>query len=1160
MKRVGLRIILLTFGLLGAFAVQALAQEGTILGTVTDPSGAPVPNAAITITNNDTGIVTKFTTNAVGQYVAPALHIGNYSVHAEATGFTPVDTTGLRLEVADRLRVDFKLELGATRQTVTVEASAVVVQTQTGSVSNMVTGNQISKLGTNGHTFYNLLGLVPGVSSQMGSYQMAVPTGGASANVNVNGQRMSHNIWLLDGGEADDRGGGGNSSVLPSQESLAEFRALTSNYSAKYGLSSGGTMTMVLKSGTSKFHAEGWEFFRNDWLDAIKYPNLRSNPKLRQNLFGFNVGGPVALHESGNHNTFFFYNMEWRRYINAGGELHTGVPTPSIYSGLSSAGAVFPSSMTATELHTPCTQNLDPTVASLYTGAGLTLSDCPSGGTATYVPFPNNTIPASLIDANATALLGAGIFGPTSGLTTGTHPEVNYIVAAPSVPTSLREEIVRIDHSFGDKFSMFGHYLAEDATQNLATTMWSGDNVPTIGTNFKNPAYSAVVHTTFMISPTLLNEAAFNYNGNRIHILPNGIYQQPSAYQDYRVFTGPNEENRIPAIALGGVTGTNYSINWMPWNNKADDYQIRDDVSWVKGSHQLKFGASWAIYKKIQDLFANTEGNYTFNGFFTGSDFADFLLGTASGYTEDAVKDAGYWNNVSWAAYFEDDWRATNRLTLNLGLRWDGIPHTYEANNRMSNFYPNMWNSSCTGANFFNADGTINASGPAAACLGTSPNPILADYTFYLNGVGISGQPGVPHGMVKDAWWNWGPRIGFAYDVTGNGKTVFRGGFAAMYERIQGNDMYNGGTNVPFSAHYGTDYVSLSDATFNVKTGAQFTPASAPILVTGFGRTLLSDNYKPPVSYQYSAGVEQQLNPRLVLSVMYVGTQTRHQNFQAEYNLPPESDLPGLVSGALNFNEVVPYSGFRDIPMVQNSANGHYDSLQINLRGQATSDLSLQAAYTLSKSVDTNMTGSSGGDLGVLYNPYDWRYSMGPSQFDRRNVFVTSFVYSLPFLRHSPSRALRTGLGGWEISGILTMQSGLPLQVNLGGSNGNAGVKTAATNLPDFTGNVSYPKTNSKWFDTSGFSAPASGQWGNFPINSVYGPGYYGWDLALLKTFQISEARGSRAEFRVEAFNAFNHVNPNYNGVSTQFTSSNFGAITGYATQRNLELGLRLFF
>ena len=1148
------------------FQVPAFAQEGTILGTVTDPSGAAVPNATVTILNINTSAVRKVTTNSAGYYIAPSLSIGNYTVSAQAEGFKQSTRTGITLSVAERLTQNFALQLGQTHQTVTVEANPIQVQTSSGAVSTMITGQQLSKLSTNGHTFYRLIALMPGVSSQMSSYMLAVPTGGGSANVSVNGQRMSHNIFLLDGGEDSDRGGGGNMSILPSQEALSEFRTMTSNYSPQYGLSSAGTFTMALKSGTNKFHAEAWEFFRNDWLDAIEYPNLpkdpvtgyAKNPKLRQNIFGFNVGGPVSLHQSGHHKTFFFYNMEWRRYVQAGGSLNTGVPAPSIYSSLGS-GAVFPAAYTASQLHTPCASNVSPAIAQQYANAGLTLSNC-SGTTPVYEPFPNNTIPANLIDPNATALLGAGIFGPTSGLvapSTGNDPGVYHLVAAPSVPTSLREEIVRIDHTFNDKFSVFGHYIAEAANQNLATSMWSGDNMPTIGTNFKNPAYSAVIHTTYSISPTLLNEAAFNYNGNRIHILPNGIYEQPSGYANYRVFPGPNEDNRMPAINLSGVTGTNYTSNWMPWNNAADDYQVRDDVSWVKGNHQLKFGASWAIYKKIQDLFANTQGGYTFNGFFTGSDFADFLLGNAQGYSEDAVKDAGHWNNVSWAAYVNDNWHVNNRLTLNLGLRWDGIPHTYEALNRMSNFYPNKWNSSCTGANFFNADGTINASGPASACLGASPNSILQGLQFYLNGVGISGQPGVPHGMVNDSWWNFGPRVGFAYDLTGSGKTVVRGGFGAMYERIQGNDMYNGGTNVPFSANYGTNYVSLSNAALNVQTGNTFTPSQAPILVTSFGRTILNNAYKPPVSYQYSLGMERQLSTKLVLSVGYVGAQSRHQSFQGEYNLPPESDLAGLQNGTLDWNSVVPYQGFHGIPMVRNEANGYYNSLQIQLRGHLTRNITVQSAYTFSKSVDTGTNGSSGGDLGTLSNPYDWGYNYGPSSFDERSIFTTGFYYSLPFFMQSSSATTRSLLGGWQFSGIVSANTGYPLNMTVTGNSANNGVQTGATNMPDLSGNVSYPKTNAAWF-SGNFSNPAPGTWGNLPYNSIYGPGTNLWDMSLFKEFQINQDRGTHLELRFETYNTFNHVNPS--AISTGYGSSNFGEITGYNTQRTIELGARIFF
>src|SRR5207253_6558237 len=270
----------------------------------------------------------------------------------------------------------------------------------------------------------------------------------------------------------------------------------------------------------------------------------------------------------------------------------------------------------------------------------------------------------------------------------------------------------------------------------------------------------------------------------------------PSGYisANSRLFTGPNNLNRIPNIDLKGSTGTKFEISSWPWRNKADDYQIRDDISLTKGAHQLKFGGSWAIYKKVQDLFGTTQGAFNFDGTFTGNDFADMLLGAAKGYTELAVQDSGKWNNVSWAAYVQDNWRATRKLTLNLGLRWDGVPHTYEANNRMGNFYPSLYDNAKTAVML--SDGTVS---PLSPGLGTSPNPILAGVQLYLNGIGIPGQNGVPQGLVNNHWAAFGPRLGFAYDVSGNAKTVVRGGFGIMYERIQGNDMYDAGPNIPFS-------------------------------------------------------------------------------------------------------------------------------------------------------------------------------------------------------------------------------------------------------------------------------------------------------------------------------------------------------------------------
>src|SRR6185437_2290020 len=355
-------------------------------------------------------------------------------------------------------------------------------------------------------------------------------------------------------------------------------------------------------------------------------------------------------------------------------------------------------------------------------------------------------------------------------------------------PTNVREEIARVDHTFNDKFSVFGHLISEQTAQTYGTTQWSGDNQPSVSDVFNNPSYSAVVHATYVISPTLLNEAAFNYNGNRIHIIPQGLVAAPSAFTFNRLFTGPNNLDRIPGINLGKSTGANYTANSNPWFNKADDFQFRDDVSWTKGAHQIKVGASWAIYKKGQDAFSTTQGSFTFNGGFTGNDFADYLLGLASGYSENGTQIHGQWNNDSYGAYIQDNWRATHRLTLNLGLRWDGMPHTFEANNLSSNFYPNLYNPA--DAATFDSNGhicSVNsnpvcAGGPSPG-LGTSPNPILAGISFYENGIGIGGKNGIPAGLVNNHWANFGPRIGFAYDLTGSGKTILRGGFGTMYER-----------------------------------------------------------------------------------------------------------------------------------------------------------------------------------------------------------------------------------------------------------------------------------------------------------------------------------------------------------------------------------------
>ena len=376
-----LAVLLSTLFVFVIFAASALAQEATVLGTVTDPTGASVPNAAIVITEAETGVTRNLTSNSDGQYVAPDLHIGHYTVRVTATGFKAAEQKNLTLAVGDRTRLDFKLVVGSVQEQVTVEANAVAVQTDTGEVSTVINGQQVSNLGINGRTLYSLFALTPGASSIQTDRIPFTPVS-ADDSVSINGQRAGHNLQLIDGGENLDRGGS-SGSVAPSIDSIAEFQNMTSNYSAEYGLSSAATISTVIKQGTKQFHASAWEYFRNNYLNARNYFNPAPAPvaELRYNVYGFNAGGQVPLFKE--HPTFFFYNMEWRSEVD-GGLLNLPVPLASEYP--TAAGAVIPT-----------TYNGKPSIISdpKTVPGSIQFANCPGGvapaGVTPGSPFP--TIP-----------------------------------------------------------------------------------------------------------------------------------------------------------------------------------------------------------------------------------------------------------------------------------------------------------------------------------------------------------------------------------------------------------------------------------------------------------------------------------------------------------------------------------------------------------------------------------------------------------------------------------------------------------------------------------------------------------------------------------------------------------------------------------------------
>src|SRR5450755_991692 len=1105
-------------------SAAAFAQTATVLGTVTDPTGSVVPGATITITSAGTNAKRLLQTNPAGSYTAPELPIGVYSVRAEATGFKSYERTGLRLDSNDTVRVDAVLEVGQVNENVTVIADAVKIESDSSEVSDLISGRQLGDLAINGRHMAALAILTPGASSDLPDFNLPISVG-ASTYISFNGQRPEHNVWMIDGGENYDRGCGGCVTMMPSVDAIDEFKTLTSNAPGDFGIGSGGTLNMAIKSGTHDFHGSVYEFFRNNDLDANNYfANLagQSTPELRYNIYGWNVGGPLwipKLYNKDRKKTFFFWNQEWRKFV---------IGTQVYAQAVPQAERIGDFSSLSTQIKVPTTA--DPAQNAKFAAAGVTPGQ----------PFPGNKIPASLIDPNAALFLGSGAM-PLPNV-----PGSNFYTGAPGAPTQVPEIILRFDHYFTDKISIMGHYIHDNTDQQLATSLWSSDTYPTIGTNFKNPSWSAVAHLTYTISPTLLNEVAFNFNSNWIDLTPVGIYRKPSGWSATQLFNN-NNDNRLPTVSLGGSYGVNYDPASWPWRNAASDKQVRDDVSWTRGQHNLHFGGQFMRYAKNQDIFGDTQGNYGFNGSFTGNAVADLLLGYASSYNELDLEDRTHTRTSTGSFYFTDNWRASSRLTLNLGARWEIVPHAYDVQNRLSNFYPNLYNPASAAQ--FHADGSLNTSGPGFT---TVPGVPLGNIPFYINGIVIAGQNGTPRGMVKNQLGTVGPRVGFAYDLTGKGKTVVRGGFGVFYERIQGNDVYNMGPNPPFGFSPNLSNVLFSTPNISALNGQA---ATVPIFPAGITALAYSD-YKLPVSAQWNFGVQHELIRGAVLSVQYVGNADYHQRDEREINAVGLSDpnrpaIAGLA-GHYNANLDRTYVGYSNIVLGENAGNTHYESLQVNFRAENQHGLTFQAAYTWSHSL--GIAPGGGGDFNTVSNPFNRYYDYGPTSLDRRQTLVLNYIYELPIFK-STKGVRGSLLGGWEFSGITLIESGLPLNPTL--SYDNLGLGGNTTDRPNAAGAISYPQNRAEWFNPAAFSAPAPLAFGNAQEGAIRGPGRINFNLSMFKIFRLWN-ESSNLRFGAEFYNALNHTQ--FHDVNTSFGNSAFGQVVDTYDPRTIELSLKLRF
>ena len=1162
-------------------ALTSHAQDtGYISGTVTDKSGAAIAAADVVI-NSTTGSLTRTTaSNADGAYVVAGLPGGTYDIAVTARGFQKYTAHGVVLDVAQKIRVDVQLTVGSVSEEVVVTGESVAqVETTSSALSATVTGKQISELELNGRNFTQLVNLSPGVVSQTNQDEGTV---GVYGNVSyaINGGRNEYNNWELDGGDNMDNGSNATLNVYPNPEAIAEFKVLTSNYGAQYGRNGSGTIEVETKSGGSTFHGSAFEYLRNDMFNARPWVSGGEpgdpNPPYKKHDFGYTVGGPVYIphfYNTDKKKTFFFFSEEWRREKNPNA-ISQNVPSNAERSG---------------------------NFSDLCPGA-----DCPKVANPAAVPI-------SPVGQALEALI------PVPNTTIGGFPAVADTI---STPTTWREELVRIDHNLTDNYRLTFRYIHDSWQTVVPNPLWGigTSSFNNINTQFVGPGSSFVARLTANITPTLLNEFVASYTADHIFLTAVNNPALPSGFAMGALFNN-GFGGKLPAIQLGSNLAYGGSFGqdsgYFPWNNANPTYTYRDNVTKIVGTHTFQFGAYFAAAQKNEDSTADVQGLLTYSTsspISTGNAFADLLMGDVASYKQwnATVK---YYNRYKIVEpYFQDDWRVNKKFTLNLGVRVSLFGTYRERYQQAFNFEPTAF---VAGASpVIDAGGTVT--GSAGALEPGTGNPFNGIIQCGGKG-GTFAAPGFPAstvgpsayaGCLKGHLFNPAPRVGFAWDPKGDGKMAIRGGYGIFYEHTNGNE---------------ANTESLEGFPPSALTATQFNVVGYGNIGAGGLLFPLSVNSVPnkaiwPYMQQWNLNVQRELPSHIVLSAAYVGSKGTHLTLVSDSNqLLPTSANPytagtpivsadcsnfttnaaGLPTAAVLGNgTAVPaaavsnlwvacgnnpdplrtaFPGFSNITQLKDQANSIYHALQVSAN-RTVGDLTVSLAYTYSHSIDDS---SDRGDTAFV-NAYDFAANRASSMFDMRHNLSISYVYGLPFFKGTG--LTHTLLGGWQVSGITTAQTGLPFTVTNGttyGDNAGVGNGVGTGSRPDLVGNPRASLSQTEYPDERGpviynpgaFGLPTGLTFGNVGRDTLNYPGRLNFDFGTFKRFAINERTGF--EFKWEMFNLFNHTQfdqidnqgPGTNGIAmntatpgTSLDSSPFLHLTGTHAPRRMQFGLRFYF
>ena len=1071
---------------------SGLAQTafGTIVGTVTDETGAVIPGVALTITNEGTGTVRNVESNELGGYTVVSLQPALYSVEAELSGFSRAVQTGVRLEVNQTLRVDLAMSIGQVTEVIEVTGTRPQLQTDSSTVASTVDNQKVVELPLNGRSFTQLTILMPGAVGGAGALTAFQASGTA---VSVSGLRSEANNYTLDGvnnNESFFKTYG----VQPSIDAIQEFRIQTNVTSAEFGTAAGANVNIVTKSGTNEVHGTVFEFVRNDNFDAPQYFAQRAGtekPEFRQNQFGTTVGGPIVKNR-----TFFFFGYEGQRRSLESTLLNV-VPTQEMFSGDVSRDVV---GNTAPAAFDPLTTR--------------ELAD----GTLTRQPLPNNMVPASRMNAS-TRQLREILWSPPNL----PGQELNLLNTRPS-RIDNNQWMGKVDHRFSDKNLLTGRYNLNDSVSPRPTAHLTIDN------NLVNTFTNIMLSDTHTVNPSTILDVKLSYHRNNLQIADSA----PGGAEGIANFINGNgiqgipilKSEAVPLYPRWGIAGyASPSQTGFPFPD--DSYSVLASLTKIKGNHSIKVGFEFKHNRNLDDGYFT--GDMTFNkrptedpqnADATGSAVAAYLLGMPNSAARNIGRGTtAIMRKEDYSFYFQDDWKATPNLTLNLGLRYDLIEYPKHRDNLLASIDID------TGEFLWDGDNPVTGEGPNAR-----------------------------RGIVEPDYNNFAPRFGLAYRM--GERSTLRAGYGVFYmtnylweaQGIRGNWPYAISETLS-NLNERTDF-SFVETTFSPQLEIEKGSTVAPR-----AQHIVNRNNRISYTQQWNLHVQRQLTDSLMVELGYVGTKGDDMASFVNTNTAPPG--PGAV------NPRRPYPQYGAISIMTNEATSNYHGLQVKAEKRFSEGLSFRANYAWGKTIDTLGAGFSVSKS--PQDPHDPEADRALSDLHRSHIFTADYIWELPFGRNrrfgsNMSPMAGAILGGWQLTGVVTANTGAPINISIPRDVANIGPRVQAQR-PDLVGDplAGVSGAPEQFLNKSAFAEPAQYTFGNAGRNIVTGPALFQMDFGLYKNFRITETVG--LQVRSEYFNLFNNVNfglPNANLDSPAFGT--IGALAAGQTARQIQLGVKFLF